>query len=76
MKCPECGGVCEVIDTRETTYGKRRRVQCKCCHHRFRTVEITADEYEYLVGLSNNYKQAYEFTKKVEELLKGGVENA
>ena len=36
MKCPSCGGLTRVLETRED----RRRRACEACGHRFSTVEV------------------------------------
>lgn len=36
MKCPSCGGLTRVLETRED----RRRRACEACNHRFSTVEV------------------------------------
>jgi len=42
MKCPKCGRSHPqtIVDTRDSTYGKRRRRKCGACGHRFTTAEI------------------------------------
>ena len=41
MKCPGCGNdSLDVIDTRETRDGLRRRRMCKACGYRVSTIEI------------------------------------
>ena len=70
MKCPKCGGESEVLETRSTSYGRRRREKCNFCHHRFSTVEITKEEYEFLTGLAKNHKRIYDFVKKLDEVFK------
>lgn len=45
MKCPQCAGKTRVLDTRlrECDNSPRRRHQCKCCGHRFSTIEMIVD---------------------------------
>lgn len=44
MNCPKCGGNSDVIDGRATSYGFRRRRECRDCKHRWPTVELICPE--------------------------------
>lgn len=44
MNCPKCGGRSDVIDGRVTSYGVRRRRECRDCKHRWPTVELICPE--------------------------------
>lgn len=46
MKCPKCGGRGDILDCRETDYGKRRKHECLQCKHRFQTVELLKRDYD------------------------------
>ena len=39
MQCPYCGSDSQVLDSRSTTEGVRRRRQCNACRRRFTTYE-------------------------------------
>jgi len=42
MKCPYCGGKSQVVDTRASGEGIRRRRECRVCGQRFTTYERIA----------------------------------
>ncbi|MGG4288327.1 hypothetical protein ABEW81_11075 [Priestia megaterium] len=48
MKCPECGLVNEshVYDTRSKGKTIERKRQCDSCNFKFKTYEVTEDQYE------------------------------
>lgn len=49
MNCPKCGdSEPMVIDSRQKPYGIRRRRECLVCGHRYSTVEISIDRYNFL----------------------------
>jgi transcriptional regulator NrdR family protein len=55
MGC-ECGGKTEVIDSRSTYLGIRRRRRCKACDSRFSTYEIGEDAYGVLLATEKSRK--------------------
>lgn len=70
MKCPKCGESSGITDSRPAPYGIRRRHVCECCHHKFTTVEITAEEYKTLVDVCQAVVNLFEGINKY----KGGAE--
>lgn len=55
--CPECGGVCGVIDSRTTGQGQRRRRLCKGCGGRFTTIEMRVQEGQRTIDLLGRARQ-------------------
>jgi transcriptional regulator NrdR family protein len=60
MKCPTCGKSTRVYETRSTGsqrfYGYRRRECSGPDKHRFKTIEVTADELNRLRGLAAKFE--------------------
>ena len=57
MKCPECGGTTNVVDSREFDGNLNRRRECKSCGYRFNTIEVEA--------VSKNSKDNKEYESKL-----------
>lgn len=53
MTCVICGEKTRVVDSRSQEDSKYRRRECVECGHRFSTVEIDADYYEFIKRTSN-----------------------
>lgn len=53
MTCVVCGEKTRVVDSRSHEDSKYRRRECVECGHRFSTVEIDADYYEFIKRTSN-----------------------
>lgn len=54
MKCPECGGLAKVFDSRpnrQTVY-RRRHCLSETCGHRWSTWEMTEEDYNKLQTIS------------------------
>jgi hypothetical protein len=61
--CPKCGEkAVRVLDSRDTTMGRRRRRVCDACHHRWATLEIDAD----VLGSISDTRRA--ITKSITQL--------
>lgn len=65
MKCPTCGGETIVKDGRFVENNYRRRRECTKCKIRFTTYEMIDDDYHYLKGSIQNFKDDLsDFIKK------------
>lgn len=67
MDCPVCKRKSQIIDTRLSDYGVRRRHIYRSCGHRFTTVEIPMESYRFLADELKNSKKTGE---KIEQFYK------
>lgn len=69
-RCPVCtGGYVDVIDSRASPVGRRRRRRCQTCEHAWTTYEVGSPVGDALHGLSWTVKQMKELIQRSENLL-------
>ena len=56
MKCPYCGGKTKTMQSRQRNEVYQRRHECKDCHRRYSTYELSIEEYKQL----KKYKKRWE----------------
>lgn len=75
VKCPACDSLSEVLETRPTTGGVRRRRKCLTCETRFSTYELNVDEIDFkLRRLEYLEKQFVKIQILADEVFQEGVE--
>lgn len=64
-ECEKCGSALDVIDSRPTALGWRRRRICRVCNVRFSTTEIRHSELEVLLQAETELKRIQELIKQI-----------
>lgn len=79
VRCPECeSSLSAVIDSRESSVGKKRRRKCQACGHRYTTWEMTeatvftherTDLLKVLARLEKDATETLVVTKRMRQFL-------
>jgi len=63
--CPDCKAATQVVETRASEHGPRRRRQCVACRKRFTTIEVEIGSLDDLMLFQKKVKALMEELTKV-----------
>ena len=72
MNCSKCGEKTQIIETRRTDCGVKRRHKCTVCDNQFFSVEMTMGAYNDLLKIQKEHKAILDFLATYPKDEKGG----